>query len=238
MLPAVLLAAIVLPAKPAVAQAVLEDFEFWRTSAGWWQSENTYFDRNLDVRIPSFSSLVHIELDGRTFRQTERRAFSPGEVAMRVGRGLTTTGEGIETVTVTVGELVDQAGTVRITQLQPTMASEGLTEIRVLERDTAVRVTHDASTGLDTYRIFITLPTPERRYIANFGLVSRPGLPNAADDAESGDLRGFSLYRAERVESAEAGRWLAILRERHKVAAVVETDARGETSVKRLDDRR
>ena len=218
----------------------LRDFSFWRVSEGWWTSDNTYFDHNLDYNIRSYNSVIHIELDGGNYRETEIKSYAPSKLAMAYGDGRISADEGIETVTVTTGELTDEAGTVRFVKTLPEVAGSAMTQISILTQDTAVRVTSDPLSGFDAYRMFITMPAPDKRYIANFGLVSanmEPGSHNAAPAASIGDLRGFSLFRGNRIAAADAEKWRQEYRARNKVAAIVDVDAHGNKVIRRLDGR-
>ncbi|MDX2225051.1 MAG: hypothetical protein SFV21_20005 [Rhodospirillaceae bacterium] len=231
-------AALGLAVAAQAADKTLADVPFWRANAGWWRVDNTYFDRNLDYNIRSYNSVIHIEIDGRTYRETEIKSYAPSRLAHYYGRGLTTEAEGVETVTVTTGEMIDDAGTVRIASAASGPGGEGTTEIRVLSADTAVRVTHNAATGFDSYRMFITLPAPNKRHVANYGLVSDtkgPGAANAAPDARMGDLRGFSLFRGDRIAADEAESWRATFRARNLVKAVIEPGPDGKPAGRRID---
>jgi hypothetical protein len=200
------------------AETQLHDIPFWKTMAGWWRAENTYFDGKLDYNLRSYSSLVHIELDGRRVRETEYKFYPAGKLAQQAGRGRLAVGDGIETVTVFEGELVNDRGEVRF-------RSDPATRIDVLGVDTAVRVTANAATGVDTYRMYIFAPTPDKRYRSNFGIVSDTqgaGAANALPGAQPGDLRGFSLFREDRIAADEFAVWRSRFRERHGVRAVAE----------------
>lgn len=234
----IILAAVVLSAANA-AETRLKDFSFWRASDGWWVSDNTYFDHDLNYNIRAYNSIVHIELDGRRYRETEIKAYAPSKLATLYGAGRVSDEEGIETVTVTTGELVDEAGTVRFLKVVPDAPGAEATQIRLLTPDTAVRVTTDPLSGFDTYRMFITLPAPDRRYIANFGLFSTApdtASRNAGSEPAVGDLRGFSLFRGRRIAAGEAEKWRQEFRVRNRVAAVVEAGMDGAAVIRRLDD--
>lgn len=203
------------------ADKKLSDFPFWRATAGWWRAENTYMDRDLNYNIRSYNSVIHVEIDGRTFRETEIKSYAPSKLALGYGKGKTTADEGVEAVTVLTGQLIDDAGTVAIED------GEG-TEVRILTPDTAVRVTPNAKTNVDTYRMYIVMPVPDKRYRTNLGLVSDTtgsGAANAAPDAKFGDLRGYSVFREDRIQAAEADAWRATFRTKNKVAAVIENGA-------------
>ena len=219
------------------AENKLEDYPFWRAVAGAWRAENTYMDRDLNYNIRSYNSVILVEIDGRIYRETEIKSYAPSKLAQQNGRGMTTADEGIETVTVTTGELTDDAGTVRITATVPDLLGDSNTEIRILSPDTAVRVTPNSGTGVDTYRMFVFLPVANKRYRSNFGLVSDTtggGAANAASDAKLGDLRGFSLFREDRIPQGDAEKWRAEFRAKNKVAAVVEAGLDGKPVVRRL----
>ena len=209
----------------------LAHFPFWQTSAGWWRSENTYFDQDLDYKIRSYNSVIHIELDGRRLRETEYKSYAPSKLATALGGGVIAADEGIEAITVTTGELVDDRGTVHITGSRPALPGTSTTVIRVLDNRTAARITADPETGLDAYQMLITLPTPDRRYVANYGLVSAAA---GTGPARAGDLRGFSLFRGRRIAADEAFVWRERFREKNRVAAITEAGDNGAPVVRRL----
>ena len=75
--------------------------------------------------------------------------------AIIYGRGVTTEAEGIEMVATTRGELIDASGTVRMTRAGMSIAG--------LNRDTAL-LSVQAPSGLDSCRMFITLPSRGTRF--------------------------------------------------------------------------
>ncbi len=231
------------PARPSAGRS-LADYPFWNLVAGWWVGESTYLGPNLDYKIRSYQSIVHVEIDGTRFRETEYKFYPPGAMATAYGRGQVRDGEGVETVTVLGGELVDDVGTVRILSMLPAMSAvatesreDEQTIVRVLGPDTGVRVTPNPRTGVDTYRMFIFVPAPDRRFRSNFGIVSDgtgPGAANALPGAVPGDLRGYSLFREARIAPGEFEQWRRDFRERNAVSAIVEPDAAGRPAVRRL----
>lgn len=220
-----------LPTSAAAAEITLGDIPFWKANAGWWASDNTYFDGALNYNIRAYNSIVHIEIDGRTMRETEYKFFTPGKLAQGYGAGKITADEGIEVVTVTAGEQVNAAGTVRITRISPEVGSPAEMTVSVLGPDTGVRVIPDASSGVDSYRMFITLPAPDKRYVANFGIVSKTDPANPV----LGDLRGFSLFRGSRIAAADFEKTRTALRERNKVHATLVAGPDNKPQVLRLD---
>jgi hypothetical protein len=230
-----LIAALLCPLSAAAAD--LADHAYWQRMSGWWRAENTYMDGALNYNVRSYNSLIHIELDGRTYRETEIKFYSPSKLAVGTARGQISDEEGVETVTVFTGELIDDAGSVKLTSTVPAGPVEGDTYITVLSPDTGVRVTPNPKTGTDTYRMYIFAPTPDKRYRSNFGLVSDKtgaGAANAAPDAKLGDLRGFSLFREDRILPTDVEKWRAEFRAQNKVAAIIEAGVDGKPVLRRL----
>lgn len=205
--------------------------------AGWWRAESTYMDNALNYKIRSYNSLIHVEFKGRDCIETEYEFYSPSKLAMGTARGQITADEGVETVTVFTGELIDDFGTVKLKGSLPAGPAEDNTTIQVLSPGTGVRVTPNPKSGTDTYRMYIFAPTPDKRYRSNFGLVSDTvgaGAANAAPDAKLDDLRGFSLFREDRIVAAEVDKWHDEFRARNKVAAIAEAGPDGKPVVHRL----
>jgi hypothetical protein len=205
---------------------------------GWWRSENTYLDAAMDYKERAYSGLVHVEIDGGRFRETEYKFYSPGKLAQQYARGQLADGEGLETVTTFEGQVVDAAGTVRLARSDGGDPGRGATQIQVLTPDTGVRVTANPASGVDSYRMFMFMPTPDKRYRTNFGLVSDrtgPGAANALPGARFGDLRGFQLFRDDRIAAGEVAAWQARFRERHQVRAIMQSGPDGATTLRRLD---
>lgn len=214
-----------------LAAGELARIPFWSMSAGFWQSDNTYFDSAMNYKERVYNSIVEVTLEGRQVRETEYKFYAPGNVATAVGQGQTKEGEGVEVVTTTLGELIDSSGSVRVTRVTPQQGPAAAMTISVLGRDTALLTVAEPGGRADPYRMFITLPTRDKRHIANFGLVS------GTSDAQGapGDLRGFSLFRGTRFASADFERRRAELRRRNSVRAIVEAGSDGQAVIRRLD---
>ncbi len=206
--------------------ADLAAIPFWKTSAGWWQSDNTYFAPNLDYNIRLYNSLVHIEVNGGKVVETEYKFYAPSKLATQHGDGKTKEGEGTEVITVNTYEQADEAGTVR----PVAAAGEATTTITVLNADTAQLVRREAGAPTDLYRMLISLPTPDKRYIANYGIVTK-----ATKDAAVGDLRGYSTFFATRIAAKDFETRRALLRAKNNVHAVVAAGPDGKPVAKRLE---
>ncbi len=223
----VLAAALAAPASAADLAAI----PFWKTSAGWWQSDNTYFAPNLDYNIRLYNSLVHIEVAGRKVTETEYKFYAPSKLAMSHGDGKTKEGEGTEVITVITYDQTDEAGTVRQASASPgTPSGDAGTTITVLNADTAQRVSREPGATTDLYRMLISQPTPDKRYIANYGIVAK-----ATKDAELGSLRGYSTFFGTRIDAKDFADRRAQLRAKNNVHAVVAAGPDGKPVAKRLD---
>lgn len=215
----------------ARAEPALRDFPYWRAMEGWWRAENTYFDGALNYNQRSYSSLVRVELHGRRYRETEYKFYPPGKLAQQAGRGRLPADAGIETVTILEGDLVDATGKVRL-------LGDQNTSMQALSDDTGVRVTANPASGVDTYRMFIFAVAPDKRYRSNFGIVSDvqgAGAANALPGAALGDLRGYSLFREDRIAPGEFDAWRQRFRVRHHVQWIAEAGPEGDVKVRQLD---
>lgn len=218
-------------AGPAAGQAAgLADTPFWKTSAGWWVSDNTYFSPAMDYNIRAYNSIVHIAVEGGRVRETEYKFYAPSKLAVGAGKGRVSDQEGIEMVTVSLAEQAGEGGAVRYVPTAGGPPPAAGSRVDVLGPADAVRVVPGPG-AVDEYRMYVSLPTPDRRYIANYGIVSH----SADGKTVVGDLRGFSVFRARRIQAADFARLRRELRERNKVAAIVTTGADGKPVVERLD---
>lgn len=209
----------------------LAEFPFWQKMAGWWASENTYFDNEMDYTVREYNSLVYIELDGTQFTESEHRFYPAGIATGRYGKGLMGPGEGIELIIKTTGELIDDAGTLGNMRMDHSSGPFDPTVVyRVMSENDGVRVRPNAETGIDTYRMYFNFTTPNHRFRSNFGLIY-----DEADDV--GGLRAFILYRDKRMERSDFAAKRAEFRHRHnvKVISVADPDNPGKSKVTRLD---
>jgi hypothetical protein len=211
-------------------QATLADFPFWQKMSGWWASDNTYLDSDMNYLIRSYNSLVHIELDGRNFRETEIRIYPAGLGTSRYGKGLEKPGEGIEIVVTTTGELIDDSGSLGKIFMDHSASSSGPNVVyRMLGENDGVRLNTNPKTGVDTYRMYFNFVTSERRLRSNVGLYS--------EGEDMGGLRAFILYRDRRISSSAFETRRAALRKTHnvKMLSVADPDNPGQSLVTRLD---
>jgi hypothetical protein len=216
---------------PTGDAADLSDFPFWRQMSGTWESENTYFDSDMDYQVRAYNSLVRIELAGRQFRETEHRFYPAGLGPSRYGKGIEKPGEGIELVVKTTGELIDGAGTLGNIWTDHSVGSSDPNVVyRILSRNDGVRVKTNTDTGVDNYRMYFNFITPDSRLRSNVGIHS------AAED-NLGHLRAFILYRDLRVDPTVFEARRAALRKRHnvRVISVANPDGSGRSLVTRLE---
>ncbi len=211
-------------------ELLLADFPFWQKMSGWWESDNTYLDSDMNYLIRSYNSLVHIELRGRRFYETEYRIYPAGLGATRYGKGLEKPGEGIEVVVETTGELIDAAGSLGNIFMDHSASSGGPNVVyRMLGDHDGVRLNTNPKTGVDVYRMYFSFVTPDRRLRSNVGLHSE-------GDAR-GSLRAFILYRDRRIEPSAFEARRAALRKAHNVRMISVADPNnpGQSLVTRLD---
>jgi len=210
----------------------LIDFKFWQTTSGWWEGSNTYFDSDMDYTIRDYSSLVHIELDGKLYRETEHRFYPDGISAERYGQNKMNPGEGVELVVVYTGELLDDSGTLGKTVADHAGPSSGSGVAYTLLSDVdAVRTNRYKDTEFDSYRMYFTFTSPDHRYRSNFGL------HYDSDDHESGSLRAFILYRDRRIEESDFEKRRKALRKKYNVKVISTSDPQKKrrSLVRRLD---
>jgi len=221
----------VLASSASAQDAKLSDFPFWQKMSGWWASENTYFTADMDYTVRSYNSLVHIELDGTQFRESEHRFYPAGIAKTRYGEGLMGPGEGVELIIITTGELIDDDGTLGNVRMDHSSGPfDPSVEYRVLSTDDGVRVRPNAKTGIDTYRMYFNFTTPNHRFRSNVGILYEEG-------EDIGGLRAFILYRDKRMTRDDFKAKRAEFRARHnvKVLRVVDPDKPGTSLVTRLD---
>jgi hypothetical protein len=212
-------------------ESKLSDFPFWQNMSGWWASDNTYFTSDMDYTVRTYNSIVHIELDGTKFKESEHRFYPAGIATSRYGKGLMAEGEGIELIIITEGELIDDQGTLgNIGTDHAGGPSDPAVVYTVLGDNDGVRLKPNPKTGVDSYRMYFNFTTPNHRFRSNFGIVY--------DEAEDvGALRAFILYRDKRIERSDFKAKRAEFRERHnvKVVSVADPDNPGQSLVTRLD---
>lgn len=212
--------------------AKLSDFPFWQNMSGWWASENTYFDSDMDYTVRAYNSLVHIELDGKTFTESEHRFYPAGIATTRYGEGLMGPGEGVELVIITTGELIDDQGTLGKVRMDHSSGPfDPTVTYNVLSDNDGVRVRPNAKTGIDTYRMYFNFTTPNHRFRSNLGLLYEDG-------EDIGGFRAFILYRDKRIQRSDFKAMRAEYRARHnvKVLRIADPNNPGKALVTRLED--
>jgi hypothetical protein len=84
------------------AAASLQNTPFWRDSAGWWTSNNTYLNSERLQSIAAYNSIVHIEIRGEQVVETSYRFYPPGKQTGYYSNGQVSNDHGIELVSVTI----------------------------------------------------------------------------------------------------------------------------------------
>ncbi len=217
-------------AEQPINTPTLQDTAFWRDSAGWWVSKNTYLDGELQQKIAAYNSIVHIEVQGLQVLETTYTFYPPGDNSSYYSKGAVTTDKGIELITVMTMKAIDNGCAVETVSVNPARQA-GSTITAPLSETVALQQHLDATSGLANYHTLISMPTPDRRNTAVFGI--RTGLEN--EDVQAGDLRGFALFITQRIAASEVEPTRMRFRQMHSVGGVVNGDAQGEIVVELLD---
>lgn len=190
---------------------------FWKLSEGCWLSENTYLNRDMEPNIAAYSSVTCIVLEEGQVIETENKFYPPSKLATDLAGPLLGDGEGVEVQTEIRHLVAGSDGRAIVAKARPEMLVGGqVTLTTPVSDDTAIVTSGIEGEQADSYRMFITLPTADRRYVLNLGLDN-----GQKQDAVAGDIRGFSIFRQRRIDKSEVGAWRNRLRERYAVGVFV-----------------
>jgi hypothetical protein len=208
----------------------LSQVPFWSTSSGWWSSDNVYFTPDHDYNVRSYNSIIEIRVESDRVTETEYKFIPPGKLAKAYGGAIVHEDDGVEVDTVTTYLRIKGTDNVLQHSVSPTLApSDARTSIEILSKDTAVRVVREPSAANDFYRMFITMPTGDRRYMANYGFASK-----AEGGKVPGDLRGFSTFDTRRISADSVEALRAQYRVRNRTTILIVPNADGKPDVKRI----
>lgn len=208
------------------------DSEFWQDSIGWWASDNTYLDSQLEPKIASYQSIVHIEEEAGRVVETTYKFYPPGESSKHYSGGRVGNDQGVELITVSTMQVLADNESAETISVSPAIVSQpGQMVTTPLSSTVALQRKLQPGSGLADYHTIITLPTPDRRYTAMFGIYT--GVEN--EDVLAGDLRGLALFASKRITAGEVQELRSRLRRLNSVGAIVSGDAQGETVVEIVD---
>ena len=208
------------------------DFPFWKKMVGVWESDNTYFDSKMNYTIRSYSSLIHIQINGVEYLETEHRFYPDGIASIRYGKGLMQAGEGIELITNYSGALINRSGSMGNTQVDHAGASGGSSvEYKILSDDEAVRTTKDPKSSIDSYRRYTSFITDSQR------LRSTIGFYTSDKDHSPGSVRAYILHKDHKIKQNDFEQRRKELRQKYNVRVISKAhpDIPGASLVKRLD---
>jgi len=206
----------------------VSDIPFWQKSEGVWLSENTYLSPEFEARIKKYHSIVEITL-GKNHVTTKETKYYPAGTFNASYLGLDIdTSKGVEYVQVTEG-LLSSGTTLTLTPGEQS-DSEIRTQIKIIDDSSALMsVTHHYDDELrksDAYRMFISLPTRDYRYISSFGIHSDSRY------GSKGALRGVSIFSGKRIGKESIEFQKQALRTKYSVATIVTKNQNGyETDV-------
>jgi pimeloyl-ACP methyl ester carboxylesterase len=202
--------------------------KFWQDSMGWWVSDNTYLDGQLQPKIPLYQSIVHIEAQAGQVLETTYKFYPPGDLSQSVSGGRVGDDQGVEFITVSTMQAIAGAEAMETISVSPaSMSQSGRMVTTALSSTVALQQRLQGEVGLADYQIIINLPTPDRRYTTVFGLYT--GLEN--EEVAPGDLRGLSLFASKRITADEVQELRSKFRILNSVGAIVSGDAQGQTVV-------
>ncbi len=206
--------------------------DFWLGSAGWWASDNTYLDGKLQQSLAAYHSLMHIEVYDTRVVETTYKFYPPGNAGRFHSEGQVGEDRGIELITVVELEIVDDAGMAATLSVTPRSAAQPCAMTTTpLSSTLALQRKVEPESERDYYHTVITMPTPDRRYTAMFGIYT--GLENP--QVEAGDLRGLALFAGRRIDASEVEALHARFRDANTVGAVVSGNSDGDSLIEVLD---
>ena len=210
---------------------VFKDFIFWRTSEGYWEASNTYFDSDMNYTIRSYSSLILIILNGKKYSETEYRFYPFGIAAERYGKGIVKNGEGIEVIVNYSGQLINDMGSMGFTKADHGGVSSGdRTLYKLLSEKDSLRVNRKKDTRIDSYRLYTTFTSPNHRLRSNFGFYYKD------NDNDPGSMRAFILSQDHRIKKEDFEARRLFLRKKYNIKNLSYSDPKnqGESIVERL----
>ena len=201
--------------------ATLAENVFWKTSVGYWASDNTYIDGRFNPKIPHYQTLNSITIEGNTVISEERKFYPAGAFAADA-LGLTVPADkGVQLIQVSRGlantsaDRVDYAPINEYSRYQQTWEE-------TLSADTAVRTVASEETGAVSYKVLITLPTSDSRITASLGVNS-----DYVTDSTQLPLRGVSVFSASRITAEQFHEQTRQLQLRYDIGAVVTINEQG-----------
>lgn len=208
--------AILVPLASA-APPSLGSIPFWNVTEGCWLSENHYLNPAMEPNIPTYASVTCITVTASQIIERETKFYPASNLAESYGGDLARDGEGVEVVKVNLATATGADGAVRTTNSGSSQAIAGQLVMTIpVAPDTAMVTIRNQNDYVDHYRMFITLPTKDRRYIVNLGIVGEP-----SRQGEVGDLRGMAIFKQSRIDANDAEPWRNRLRTRFAVGVRV-----------------
>lgn len=207
---------------PVKAESISEAQQspFWQLSAGYWLSQNTYLDGNLDYKIKQYHSIVTIHLQDDQII-TEEIKFYPPRHFYGKAIGLTIPDEvGVQLNIISTATLINQDGQAKVVDNNANMHST-TTLITPFNKDSAMLTTTAEGSEIDSYRMLITYPTKDSRMVVNLGI------DTPSSKQPKGGLRGASIFNGSRINKNEIAQLQQTLRTDYHVGALVTADAEG-----------
>ncbi|WP_317928576.1 hypothetical protein [Halioxenophilus sp. WMMB6] len=190
----------------------LSETPFWTLNSGLWLSQNTYLGSDLEYKIKSYSSIVDIAVSANGVVIVERKFYPPGAFHGKA-LGLDIADDvGVELLQTTRWLAEGDDGRVVAEGDVPGPYQFSITPYT---GDTAVLAVTNRTTKRDSYRMMISLPSPNYRYVVNMGI------DDGSKDGSIGALRGLSFFNGQKITQESLTDHVNKLRQLHQIKAQV-----------------
>lgn len=216
---------------PGFTAARLEDLPFWRANAGLWLGENVYLTAAGERKIDGYANLTETRLVNDSMEEEEFRFYAASEMASAMAGGKLRPGEGVELRRVQKGRMADASGRVLMVSEHSGGNADTIVAIQPFAPGAAMLSVAPIAGGPHLYRTHIDVTARDQRIRTTLGFAG--GTPG---DLPPGSLRAVALFREARQSPAARASLLTALRERFKVAVVIESGVDGKLVVRRLGD--
>lgn len=184
---------------------------FWQSSQGIWANHSTYLNGDLEYKIKSYHSITAIDVKADHVTIKETKYYPPGGF-YGAAIGLTIDkNEGVEFITITTASAIMGTSDVIMNDGK----ANRKTTITPLNKDTAMLAASEKGSVIDDYRMFITIPDNNHRFVSNLGIDSK------ALGSSAGALKGVSFFNGKRISESEIKEQLNTWRDLYQVGSVV-----------------
>jgi hypothetical protein len=215
----------------------LDAFPVWQKMDGLWMGELDSFNPDGSHKIRDYNALFRIRIDGKAFHQSNWMYYGEAQKARRdaLSMGLAREGEGVELLTNTWGEAVDDKGSMKVTLIDHMFDYEGGELTRVISDFAVVYEYFNPETGALQHLQLNNLGVPGWRVRTAQGFHAKkflrdPGTGELILDDDGrpvanpkfGSPRSASFYREVRVDEERLEDYRARFQQQYNVKVRVE----------------